>query len=166
MLVCNVRTAYIGITNIFFCIPCILSNTKLVLHYSDGFDGSTLDTMYGWLGAALFFFKIRSSFYQPCNTLPTVINKDIRLRQTINVVEIYVNCHLLYSATSCQLTNASSLTSVGASTTVTMLFKAPSIDKQSDVHPGHQFKPDCRPGHRSQIHRGLALVILARFVLV
>ncbi len=74
-LVCDVCTAYIGITKVFFCILCISSNSKLVLHYSDRFDGSTIDTIYSWLGVALFFFKIGSSFYQPCNTLPTVINK-------------------------------------------------------------------------------------------
>jgi hypothetical protein len=28
------------------CIPCILLNAKLVLHHSDRFDGSTIDTMY------------------------------------------------------------------------------------------------------------------------
>ncbi len=47
-------------------------------------------------------------------------------RQTIKVVEIYVNCHPLYSAMSCQLTKTSRLTSAGTSTTVTILFKAPS----------------------------------------
>ncbi len=57
------------------CTPCILLNAKLFLHCSDGFDGSTIDTMYSWLGAALFFLKIGTSFYQPCDTLPTVINK-------------------------------------------------------------------------------------------
>ena len=46
--------------------------------------------------------------------------------QTIKVVEIYVNCHPLYSATSCQPTKTASMTSAGTSTTVTMLFKAPS----------------------------------------
>ncbi len=46
--------------------------------------------------------------------------------QTIKVVEIYVNCHPLYSATSCQPTKTSRLTSVGTSMTVTVLFKAPS----------------------------------------
>jgi hypothetical protein len=57
------------------CTPCIPLNAKLILHCSDGFDGSIIDTMYGWLGAALFFLKIGRSFYQPCNTLLTVINK-------------------------------------------------------------------------------------------
>jgi hypothetical protein len=57
------------------CMPCILLNAKLVLHHSDGFNGRTIDTMYGWLGAASFFLEIGTSFYQPCNTLPTVINK-------------------------------------------------------------------------------------------
>ncbi len=57
------------------CTPCIPLNAKLVLHRSDGFNGSTIDTMYGWLGAALFFLKIRTSFYQPYNTLLTVINE-------------------------------------------------------------------------------------------
>jgi hypothetical protein len=47
-------------------------------------------------------------------------------RQTIKVVEIYMNCHPLYSAMSCQPTNTSRLTSAGTSTTVTILFKAPS----------------------------------------
>ncbi len=47
-------------------------------------------------------------------------------RQTIKVVAIYVNCHLLYSVTSCQPTKTSRLTSTGTSTTVTILFKAPS----------------------------------------
>jgi hypothetical protein len=47
-------------------------------------------------------------------------------RQTIKAVEIYVNCHPLYSATSCQPTKTSRLTSAGTSTTVTILFKAPS----------------------------------------
>ncbi len=47
-------------------------------------------------------------------------------RQTIKVVEIYVNCHPLYSVTSCQPTKTSRLTSVGTSTTVMILFKAPS----------------------------------------
>ena len=46
--------------------------------------------------------------------------------QTIKVVEIYVNCHPLYSATSCQPTKTASMASAGTSTTVTMLFKAPS----------------------------------------
>jgi hypothetical protein len=45
------------------------------LHSSDGFDGGTIDTMYGWLGAASFFFEIGTSFYQPCETLSTVINE-------------------------------------------------------------------------------------------
>jgi hypothetical protein len=31
--------------------------------------------MYGWLGAALFFLEIGTSFYQPCDNLPTVINE-------------------------------------------------------------------------------------------
>ena len=31
--------------------------------------------MYGWLGAASFFFEIGTSFYQPCETLSTVINE-------------------------------------------------------------------------------------------
>jgi hypothetical protein len=57
------------------CMPCIPLNAKLVLHRSDGFDCSTMDTMYGWLGAASFFLKIGTSFYQPCDTLPTVINE-------------------------------------------------------------------------------------------
>jgi hypothetical protein len=47
-------------------------------------------------------------------------------RQTIKVVEIYMNCHPLYSATSCQPTKTSRLMSAGMSTTVTILFKAPS----------------------------------------
>jgi hypothetical protein len=47
-------------------------------------------------------------------------------RQTIKVVEIYVNCHPLYSTTSCQPTKTSRLTSAGTSTTMTILFKAPS----------------------------------------
>jgi hypothetical protein len=47
-------------------------------------------------------------------------------RQTIKVVEIYVNFHPLYSATSCQLTKTSRLTSLGTSTMVTILFKAPT----------------------------------------
>ncbi len=46
--------------------------------------------------------------------------------QTIKVVEIYVNCHLLYSVTSCQPTKTSRLTSAGTSTMVMILFKAPS----------------------------------------
>ncbi len=33
------------------------------------------DTMYGWLGAASFLLEIGAGFYQPCNTLPTVINE-------------------------------------------------------------------------------------------
>ena len=45
-----------------------------MLHFSDGLDGSTMDTMYGWLGAASFFFEIGTSFYQPCNEFSTVIN--------------------------------------------------------------------------------------------
>ncbi len=44
--------------------------------------------------------------------------------------------------------------------------QGPEQDKQCDVHPGHQFGPDRRPGHRSQIRWGFALVMLARFVLV
>ncbi len=55
------------------CMPCIPLNAKLALHHSDGFDGSTIDTMYGWLGAALFFLEIGTSFYR--DTLPTVINE-------------------------------------------------------------------------------------------
>jgi hypothetical protein len=47
-------------------------------------------------------------------------------RQTIKAMEIYVNCHPLYSATSCQPTKTSRLMSAGTSTTVTILFKAPS----------------------------------------
>ncbi len=47
-------------------------------------------------------------------------------QQTIKVVEIYVNCHPLYSAMSCQPTKTSRLTSAGTSKTVTILFKAPS----------------------------------------
>jgi hypothetical protein len=46
--------------------------------------------------------------------------------QTKKVVEIYVNCHPLYSATSCQPRKTSRLTSTGTSTTVTILFKAPN----------------------------------------
>jgi hypothetical protein len=57
------------------CTPCIPLNAKHVLHCSDGFDGSTIDTMYGWLGAASFFLEIGTIFYQPCNTLPTVIKE-------------------------------------------------------------------------------------------
>jgi hypothetical protein len=34
-----------------------------------------MDTMYGWLGAASFFFEIGTSFYQPCNEFPAVINE-------------------------------------------------------------------------------------------
>ncbi len=45
-------------------------------------------------------------------------------RQTIKVVEIYVNCHPLYSATSCQPTKTLRLTSAGTSMTVTIPFKA------------------------------------------
>jgi hypothetical protein len=47
-------------------------------------------------------------------------------RQTIKVVEIYVNSHPLYFATSCQPTKTSRLTSTGTSMTVMILFKAPS----------------------------------------
>ncbi len=47
-------------------------------------------------------------------------------RQTIKVVETYMNCHPLYSVTSCQPTKTSRLTSEGTSTTVMILFKAPS----------------------------------------
>jgi hypothetical protein len=47
-------------------------------------------------------------------------------RQTIKVLEIYLNCHPLYSATSCQPTKTSRLMSTGMSTMVTILFKAPS----------------------------------------
>ncbi len=47
-------------------------------------------------------------------------------RQTIKVMEIYVNCHPLNSVTSCQPTKTSRLTSAGTSTMVTILFKAPS----------------------------------------
>jgi hypothetical protein len=47
-------------------------------------------------------------------------------RQTIKVMEIYVNCHPLYSATSCQPMKTLRLTSMGTSTTVMILFKAPS----------------------------------------
>jgi hypothetical protein len=43
------------------CTPCIPLVTKLVSHCSDGFDGSTIDTMYGWLGAASFFLEIGTS---------------------------------------------------------------------------------------------------------
>jgi hypothetical protein len=57
------------------CTPCIPLNAKLVLHCSDGFDGSTIDTIYGWLSAASFFLEIGTIFYQPCDTLPTMINK-------------------------------------------------------------------------------------------
>jgi hypothetical protein len=31
--------------------------------------------MYGWLGAASFFLEIGTSFYQPCDTLLTMINE-------------------------------------------------------------------------------------------
>ncbi len=47
-------------------------------------------------------------------------------RQTIKVVEIYMNCHPLYPAMSCQPTKTSRLLSAGTSTMVTILFKAPS----------------------------------------
>ena len=33
------------------------------------------DTMHGWLGAASFFFELGTSFYQSCDTYPTVINE-------------------------------------------------------------------------------------------
>lgn len=41
----------------------------------DGFDGSTIDTMYGWFGAASFFFELGTSFAQPCDIFPTIINE-------------------------------------------------------------------------------------------
>ncbi len=47
-------------------------------------------------------------------------------RQTIKVMEIYANCHPLYSATSCQPMKTLRLTSAGTSTMVMILFKAPS----------------------------------------
>ncbi|KAL7542085.1 hypothetical protein ACHAXR_011518 [Thalassiosira sp. AJA248-18] len=40
-----------------------------------GFEGGPIDTMYGWLGAASYFFELGTSFYQPCDTFPTVINE-------------------------------------------------------------------------------------------
>jgi hypothetical protein len=48
--------------------------------------------------------------------------------QTMKVVEIYVNCHPLYSATSCQPTKTLGLTNGGKSTMVTMLYKALKIN--------------------------------------
>jgi hypothetical protein len=47
-------------------------------------------------------------------------------RQTIKVVEIYVNCHPLYSTTSCQQMKTSRLMSTDTSTMVRILFKAPN----------------------------------------
>ncbi len=47
------------------CTPCILLNAKLILHCSGGFDGSTIDTMYSWLGVASFFLEIGTSFTSP-----------------------------------------------------------------------------------------------------
>jgi len=40
-----------------------------------GFDGSTIDTMYGWLGAASFFFELGTTFSEPCDTFSTIINE-------------------------------------------------------------------------------------------
>lgn len=175
----------IGIVNVFFI--SYMSRNNLCCISSDGFDGSTIDTMYGLLGVASFFFEIGTSFYQTCDTLPDVINEvfpmllhaakvakmpykngrgpdilcttitstqksdgkyivakiqvsdgartenadDIGFvfptgRQTIKAVEIYVNCHPLYSVTSCQPRVRRVLTSAGTSTTVTMQFKAPN----------------------------------------
>ena len=47
-------------------------------------------------------------------------------KQTLKTVEIYVNCHPLYSATSCTPTKTLSVTGSVASKTVTMMFKTPS----------------------------------------
>lgn len=40
-----------------------------------GFDGGSVDTMYGWLGAASYFVELGTGFYEPCDTFPLVINE-------------------------------------------------------------------------------------------
>jgi hypothetical protein len=76
-----------------------------------------------------------------------------------------VNCHLLYSTSSCQPTKTSRLTSAGTSTMVTILFKA--LSRINNVMYIRAINSDqiAGPGHRSQIRWGFALVMLARFDL-
>jgi hypothetical protein len=47
-------------------------------------------------------------------------------QQTLKTVEIYVNCHPLYSTTSCPPTKTLSVTGSATSKTVTIMFKSPS----------------------------------------
>ena len=42
---------------------------------SDGFDGGTVDTLYGWHGVSSFFYELGTTFYQTCDTFPEIINK-------------------------------------------------------------------------------------------
>ena len=38
------------------------------------FDGGTIDTTYGWFGAASFFFELGTRFSQPCEDYPRIVN--------------------------------------------------------------------------------------------
>lgn len=40
-----------------------------------GFDGGTVDTLYGWHGVSSFFYELGTTFYQTCDTFPEIINK-------------------------------------------------------------------------------------------
>ena len=41
----------------------------------DGLGGSTIDFAHGHLGAASYFYELGTSFYQPCESFPDVINE-------------------------------------------------------------------------------------------
>lgn len=51
------------------------STTNITIH-ADGLGGATIDLAYGHLGAAAFFYELGTSFYQPCESFPDIINES------------------------------------------------------------------------------------------
>ncbi len=71
-------------------------NISYLICVQDGFDGGTIDTMYGWLGAASFFYEIGTNFYQPCDTFPPIVNEVfpgllVRIAHLYSVASYIVN---------------------------------------------------------------------------
>ncbi len=96
-------------------------------------------------------------FYQPCNTLPTVRN------EVFPAPADHKSCGDLHELPSALLRNKLPAEiyfepdNCGHVHKGVDAIQGPKQDKQCDVHPGNQFRPDCWPVHRSQICQGLTL---------